>query len=140
MLIILIHLSFLGVGIGLLILLIRSTNLHKPAPRRLFLMNLKQQTRKPLALNTRYSTGGLQPASKYLNSETPAEKLTKAIPDMEGQGRASARIQGELASLLHGDWNTAYRLVAQTRLKFPKRSEQWVWEKTIADLLRDRRR
>jgi uncharacterized protein HemY len=61
-------------------------------------------------------------------------------PSVKQRRRVSATTQRELAELLHGDWETAYRLVGQTRSRNPLKSEAWCWERTIADLLRDRRR
>ena len=43
-----------------------------------------------------------------------------------------------LIRMLNGDRKTAYRLAASTQTKFPGRTEQWYWEKAIADLERDR--
>jgi hypothetical protein len=67
-------------------------------------------------------------------------RLRIQAPLVKQRRGVSATTQRELAELLHGDWETAYRLVGQTRSRNPWRSEAWCWEKTITDLLRNRRR
>ncbi|MUG92648.1 ABC transporter permease [Scytonema sp. UIC 10036] len=48
-------------------------------------------------------------------------------------------LKNKLISLLSGDISTAERLVEQAKQDFPGMPENWYWEKTIADLERDRR-
>jgi hypothetical protein len=67
-------------------------------------------------------------------------RLRTPAPSVKQRCGVGAATQQELAGLLNGDWETAYRLVKQTRRSHPLKSEAWCWEKTIADLLRDRRR
>ncbi len=50
-----------------------------------------------------------------------------------------ASLKTKLISLLSGDTSTAERLVEQAKQDFPGMPENWYWEKTIADLERDRR-
>lgn len=50
-----------------------------------------------------------------------------------------ASLKNKLISLLAGDTATAERLVEQAKQDFPGMPENWYWEKTIADLERDRR-
>lgn len=47
--------------------------------------------------------------------------------------------QDQLLLLLHGDRGAALRLVERERGRNPQRHEQWLWEKVIGDLERDRR-
>lgn len=48
-------------------------------------------------------------------------------------------LKNKLLNLLSGDTSTAERLVEQARQDEPGMPENWYWEKTIADLERDRR-
>ncbi|MCY6492202.1 hypothetical protein [Leptolyngbya sp. GGD] len=48
-------------------------------------------------------------------------------------------IQQRLYQLVYGDRAMAERLLRQARLRYPDRSEQWIWEKVVLDLERDRR-
>ena len=48
-------------------------------------------------------------------------------------------LQNQLYSMLGGDRERAERLVNQAKKKHPGMSEDWYWEKAIADLGRDRR-
>ena len=48
-------------------------------------------------------------------------------------------LQNQLYSMLGGDRERAERLVNQAKEKHPGMSEDWYWEKAIADLGRDRR-
>ncbi|MBD1809384.1 MAG: hypothetical protein KME25_27145 [Symplocastrum torsivum CPER-KK1] len=51
----------------------------------------------------------------------------------------SPELQNQLYSMLGGDRERAERLVNQAKNKHPGMSEDWYWEKAIADLGRDRR-
>ena len=48
-------------------------------------------------------------------------------------------LQNQLYGMLGGDRERAERLVNQAKKKHPGMSEDWYWEKAIADLGRDRR-
>ena len=48
-------------------------------------------------------------------------------------------LQNQLYSMLGGDRERAERLVNQAKNKHPGMSEDWYWDKAIADLERDRR-
>jgi len=50
----------------------------------------------------------------------------------------SKQVQQKLLTLVNGDSQTANRLVEHTRKTNPLQAEQWVWEKVIFDLERDR--
>ena len=56
-------------------------------------------------------------------------------------GKVPARqsTQNQLFRLLRGDHQVASRLVDRERERNPQQSEQWLWEKVIRDLERDRR-
>ncbi|MFM7424901.1 MAG: hypothetical protein ACKO7W_07920 [Elainella sp.] len=56
------------------------------------------------------------------------------------QTQADSRLQKKLLLLLHNDRNTANRLVAHVSRTHPDRSANWVLEKVIYDLERDRNR
>ncbi|MBD1822904.1 hypothetical protein H6F51_10430 [Cyanobacteria bacterium FACHB-DQ100] len=48
------------------------------------------------------------------------------------------RTQNELYRLVQGDRRTVERLIKHGRERYPDKPEQWIWEKVIADLERDR--
>ena len=52
--------------------------------------------------------------------------------------RVSAKTQNQLYRLVHNDRAMVERLVKHSRSRHPDRPEQWIWEKTIQDLERDR--
>lgn len=52
--------------------------------------------------------------------------------------RVSSKTQYELYRLTHGDTKMIERLVKHSRSRNPDRPEQWIWEKVIRDLERDR--
>ena len=51
---------------------------------------------------------------------------------------ADSHLQSQLFSLLGGDTATAKRLVEQLKQNHPEMSENWYWQRAIADLERDR--
>lgn len=66
-------------------------------------------------------------------SNSPSRRSTPA--------RTSSKpaIQQRLYQLVYGDRATADRLLRQARSRYPDRSEQWILEKVVFDLERDRR-
>lgn len=55
-------------------------------------------------------------------------------------GQANSRLQKKLLRLLHNDQNAANRLLTHVQQTHPARSPNWVIEKVIYDLERDRNR
>ncbi|MCJ8279636.1 MAG: ABC transporter permease [Rivularia sp. ALOHA_DT_140] len=53
---------------------------------------------------------------------------------------ADTHLQNQLFGLLGGDTATAKRLVEQLKQNHPNMSENWYWQRAIADLERDRGR
>lgn len=53
---------------------------------------------------------------------------------------ADAHLQNQLFALVGGDRGTATRLVEQLKQNHPDMSENWYWQRAIADLERDRGR
>lgn len=51
-----------------------------------------------------------------------------------------AHLQNQLFALVGGDKGTANRLVEQLKQNHPDMSENWYWQRAIADLERDRER
>ncbi len=49
-----------------------------------------------------------------------------------------AQLERKLLKLLGGKHKIAYRLIQQSRLRYPDKSADWHWEKAIYDLERDR--
>lgn len=60
--------------------------------------------------------------------------------ELQQAEQANSQLQRKLLRLLHNDRNTANRLLAQVKLNHPGRSANWVVEKVIYDLERDRNR
>ena len=54
------------------------------------------------------------------------------------QSRPQQHLERKLLKLLGGKHKTAYRLIQQSRLRYPDKSTDWHWEKAIYDLERDR--
>jgi cbb3-type cytochrome oxidase subunit 3 len=50
-----------------------------------------------------------------------------------------SHLKNKLTTMLAGDSAAAHRLVEQAREEFPGMPEYWYWERTIADLERERR-
>lgn len=77
---------------------------------------------------------------RYINSPNRPVKRTIAghkEPLYTQENRASYQ---RLTNLLYSNDETASRLVSATHKRFPDKSFQWVLEKTIDDLIRDRSR
>lgn len=64
---------------------------------------------------------------------------TTAKPVGRSHDPQIARLQKELAMLLHGDRNQAHRIVSNLRKAYPRKPARWIYEKAILDLERDRR-
>lgn len=65
----------------------------------------------------------------YVNSQNHASWIDRASP----------KLQKRLLKLLHNDRRTANRLIAGANVTYPRRSVNWLTEKVIYDLERDRR-
>lgn len=61
-------------------------------------------------------------------------RVAKANPAQS----VSSKVQNHLFTLVNGEMRTADRLLEHTRKTNPFQTEQWVWEKVIFDLERDR--
>lgn len=59
---------------------------------------------------------------------------------LPASGQANPRLQKKLLRLLHNDRNAAHRLLSHVQQTHPDRSPNWVVEKVIYDLERDRNR
>ena len=70
--------------------------------------------------------------------KTSPSKHTAPVKTSVPISRRSHPLEGKLLSLLHGDRSTAERLLKNIRLRYPDQSDQWILEKTIFDLTRDR--
>lgn len=67
-----------------------------------------------------------------------AKSTSEKEPTLIVRQTVSGTVQNKLYRLVKGDWKTAERLLQNIRRRNPTRSEQWVWEKVIWDLERDR--
>lgn len=86
----------------------------------------------------------LQPPQPVVHPETVGysqRELSQPVKFSKSAARSSVswKVKNRLNTLINGDMKTADRLLESTRLRNPERSEQWVWEKVIFDLERDRR-
>lgn len=88
--------------------------------------------------------------SKELSKQRPSSALAYVRPvrssnpaptaqRTNGSRGVSRDVQVQLLAMVNGDQPTANRLVNHVRQSNPGRSEQWVWERVISDLERDRR-
>jgi uncharacterized membrane protein required for colicin V production len=70
-----------------------------------------------------------------------SESFVQEIPNWveDSTGDSQNRMKSRLVSLLSGDTAAADRLIEQAKLNYPGMPEDWYWERTIADLERDRR-
>jgi len=73
---------------------------------------------------------------EVIKQKSQAPKGRKRAPT-HGQ---SSKIPSELLMLLHGDRNAAQRLIHSTQQSNPGRSYQWVCDKVLHDIERDRQR
>jgi uncharacterized membrane protein required for colicin V production len=70
-----------------------------------------------------------------------SESFVQEIPNWveDSAGGSQNRMKSRLVSLLSGDTGAADRLIEQAKQNNPGMPEDWYWERTIADLERDRR-
>jgi uncharacterized membrane protein required for colicin V production len=70
-----------------------------------------------------------------------SESFVQEIPNWveDSTGGSQNRMKSRLVSLLSGDTAAADRLIEQAKQNYPGMPEDWYWERTIADLERDRR-
>jgi uncharacterized membrane protein required for colicin V production len=70
-----------------------------------------------------------------------SESFVQEIPNWVEDSTLSSqnRMKNRLVSLLSGDTAAADRLIEQAKQNYPGMPEDWYWERTIADLERDRR-
>lgn len=73
---------------------------------------------------------------KKRTSHSFSPQTTSPMPE----SIADAHLQNQLFALVGGDKGTANRLVEQLKQNHPDMSENWYWQRAIADLERDRER
>ncbi|CDN14418.1 MAG: ABC transporter permease [Richelia sp.] len=61
------------------------------------------------------------------------------VPNSPPPKTLNPSLENKLVNLLAGDINAADRLVNKVKQEYPGMPENWYWERTIADLERDRR-
>lgn len=71
------------------------------------------------------------------DSESFVQEMPNWVED--STGGSQNRMKNRLVSLLSGDIAAADRLIEQAKQNYPGMPEDWYWERTIADLERDRR-
>lgn len=81
----------------------------------------QQPSRKPIQLRSK-------PASNQQLHQELRQRLTST----------NSSDKQRLLKLLHGDASAAHRLLQHTKAGNPEKSEQWILEKTLWDLERDR--
>ncbi|MBD1913772.1 MULTISPECIES: hypothetical protein [unclassified Leptolyngbya] len=67
-------------------------------------------------------------------------KISNGSTSLQQTEQTNPHLQRKLLRLLHDDRNTANRLISYTQKTHPNRSSNWVLEKVIYDLERDRNR
>lgn len=78
--------------------------------------------------------------SSELANLPPIQKGEKLKPlKKEPQVTVKHETQERLCTLVRGDMKAARRLIDGVKERNPRRSNQWVWEKVIFDLERDKR-
>lgn len=68
---------------------------------------------------------------------TPARKAQ--VPQTDAHQAMCRLLHDRILGMVYHDEQTATRLVNRVRLNYPGKSDQWVLEKVILDLERDRR-
>ncbi|GAA6623610.1 ABC transporter permease [Scytonema sp. NUACC26] len=77
---------------------------------------------------------------EFRRQQSPSPRPSSNGSKLQTEERTpDASLKNKLISLLSGDTSTAERLVEQAKQDFPGMPENWYWEKSIADLERDRR-
>lgn len=78
---------------------------------------------------------------RYVSPLHPSKDLRQQKPTVVPVARqpVTSKAQTQLLNLVNGDMQAANRLLEHTRKANPRQSEQWIWEKVIYDLERDRR-
>lgn len=66
--------------------------------------------------------------------------ISEVSTNLQQAEHSNPHLQRKLLRLLHNDRNTANRLISHTKKTHPNRSPNWVLEKVIYDLERDRNR
>ncbi len=75
---------------------------------------------------------------EFKKRQSPSFSTQPSYPAPEPT--ADAHLQNQLFALVGGDRGTATRLVEQLKQNHPDMSENWYWQRAIADLERDRGR
>lgn len=109
----------------------QSSQGRKPAPYR-YILPSKQG--KDLRQATARSQTASSDRSEYGKNARQHQRKTSASP----QQPVDDQLRKRLFILVNGDMKTANRLLEHTRQSNSLQSEQWVWEKVIYDLERDR--
>lgn len=86
-------------------------------------------------------TPSIPSINHQLRTNTPPSTNPEAKPLTFPKHLASRRnpLRHKLIRLLQGDEKGADRLIAGYEAKFPGKNEEWIYEKAIHDLTRDRR-
>lgn len=67
-------------------------------------------------------------------------QIANRSTNLQQTNQADPRLQKKLLQLLHNDRNTANRLLSHVKSTHPDQSQNWIIEKVIYDLERDRNR
>jgi Na+-transporting methylmalonyl-CoA/oxaloacetate decarboxylase gamma subunit len=78
-----------------------------------------------------------KPSPQTFKRRSTGNKIQTGEPTRKGS--VSRNTQSQLVRLLQGDRSAAMRLVDRERRRNSHRPEQWLWEKVVRDLERDRR-
>ncbi|WP_059001220.1 hypothetical protein [Leptolyngbya sp. NIES-2104] len=99
----------------------------------------KEATPSPQPLQRSQPPTISRPPSSQHQSEINFDAIGReAARRRQDFAKVSSKTQYELYRLAHGDVKMIDRLLIHTRSRNPDRPEQWIWEKVICDLERDR--
>ena len=74
---------------------------------------------------------------EFRRQQSPS--LSARIRTQTQEREPDTHLQSKLIAMLAGDTPAAERLIDQAKQDYPGMPENWYWERTIADLERDRR-
>lgn len=87
---------------------------------------------------------GQSPPPRFESGSSPQPEINlnaiqrESVKRKEETRKVSVKTQNDLYRLVRGDRGTVERLIKYSRARYPDKSEQWIWEKAIQDLERDR--
>ena len=123
----------------------RQADIHSPQPTQERKPAPYRYVRPPKQENNLRQTAAPSPTNHPLQARSQQGENAKQLPQAtqkqftaSQQQAVDSQLQKHLFTLVNGDMKIANRLLEHVRRSNPLQSEQWVWEKVIYDLERDR--